>query len=238
MCASKYASEMTLVLASGSPRRKELLALFGLPFVVHPADVEELNHAGEDGAAMVVRLAQAKAQKAYISGAQGLIVAADTAVCLEGEVLGKPRDAAHAVAILRRLRGRAHLVFSGVTLLHTPSGRMHTELVCSTVWMRDYSDAEIAAYVASGDPLDKAGAYAIQYADFAPVARIEGCYANVMGLPLCHLYLMLREFGVTLNRTPVSACNRFNRRKCKVAKQILKCVTGGCNEILRLPEHG
>lgn len=210
-----------LVLASSSPRRKELLTLLGLPFVVHPADVEERNHAGEDAAAMVIRLAQAKAHAAYVSGARGLIVAADTAVCLDGEVLGKPKDAAHAVAMLRRLRGRSHLVFSGVTLLDAPSGRMRSALVQSIVWMRDYSDAEIAAYVTCGDPLDKAGAYAIQYAAFAPVTRIEGCYANVMGLPLCHLYRMLREFGVVPNQTPVVACDRFNRRKCGVAEQIL-----------------
>lgn len=221
MGASNYPSKMTLVLASSSPRRKELLALLGIPFVVHPTDVEEVNHVGEDAATMVVRLAQAKAHAACASGAQGLIVAADTAVCLDGEVLGKPRDATEAIAILCRLRGRSHLVFSSVALLHAPSRQMRTELVQSTVWMRDYSNAEIAAYVASGDPLDKAGAYAIQYADFAPVARIEGCYANVMGLPLCHLYRVLREFGVAPNETPVAACDRFNRRKCDVAEQIL-----------------
>lgn len=221
MCTSNYPSEMTLVLASSSPRRKELLALLGIAFVVHPTDVEEVNHVSEDAATMVVRLAQAKARAVCASGAQGLIVAADTAVCLDGEVLGKPRDATEAIAILRRLRGRSHLVFSGVALLHTPSRWTHTELVCSTVWMRDYSDTEIAAYVASGDPLDKAGAYAIQYADFAPVARIEGCYANVMGLPLCHLYRVLRGFGVAPSETPVAACDRFNRRKCDVAEQIL-----------------
>lgn len=221
MCAFCDDTKSTLVLASGSPRRKELLALLGLPFVVYPADVEEGNHVGEDAATMVARLALAKARAVAAHVTQGLILAADTAVCLEGEVLGKPSDPAEAVAILRRLRGRPHLVFSGVTLLYAPSGRIRTELVQSTVWMRHYSDAEIAAYVATGDPLDKAGAYAIQYADFAPVARIEGCYANVMGLPLCHLYRMLREFGIAPKETPVAACNRFNRRQCDVAEQIL-----------------
>jgi hypothetical protein len=98
---------------------------------------------------------------------------------------------------------------------------MRTELAESQVWMRNYSDEEIAAYVASGDPLDKAGSYAIQYADFRPVARIVGCYANVMGFPLCHLYCILRELGSAPAETPVAACDRFNRRRCDVALQIL-----------------
>ncbi|MBC7262395.1 MAG: Maf family protein, partial [Chloroflexi bacterium] len=115
------------------------MALLGLPFSVHPADVEEVNHVGEDAATMVVRLAQAKARAAWASGVRGLIVAADTAVFLDSEVLGKPRDQADAIAILRRLRGRSHLVFSGVVLLHTASGQMRTDLVQSTVWMRDYT---------------------------------------------------------------------------------------------------
>lgn len=221
MCASNHRMEFTLALASSSPRRKALLALLGLPFVVHPAEVEESNHVGEDAATMVVRLAQAKACAGLANLQHGLIVAADTAVYLDGEVLGKPNTPADALAMLRRLRVRSHQVFSGVTVLDVSSRRMHTELAQSTVWMRNYSDKEIAAYVASGDPLDKAGSYAIQYADFAPVARIEGCYANVMGLPLCHLYLILCQFGVALKETPVAACNRFNQRRCDVAEKIL-----------------
>jgi len=220
MCASNSHPRGTLVLASGSPRRRELLTLLGLPIVVRPANVQEQNHVGESAADMVVRLSQDKARAALAQEA-GLILAADTSVCLEGEVLGKPTDPADAVRMLRALRGRSHTVFSGVTLLDGQSGWMCTELAQTTVWMRDYSDAAIAAYVATGDPLDKAGSYAIQYGDFAPVGRIDGCYANVMGLPLCRVYCLLRAIGQSPDQTPVAACDRFNRRMCNVALDIL-----------------
>jgi len=220
MCPPVPQPQRTLILASGSPRRKELLALLGVPFVVRPVDVQEENHVGETAADMVSRLSRVKAQAA-LAQASGLILAADTSVCLEGDVLGKPADAIDAVRMLRALRGRAHTVFSGVVLLDGRSGRMCAQLAQTTVWMRNYSDADIAAYVATGDPLDKAGSYAIQYGDFAPVARIDGCYANVMGLPLCHVYGLLRLFGQAPEHTPVRACNRFNRRRCRVALAIL-----------------
>jgi MAF protein len=210
-----------LILASGSPRRRDLLALLGLPFMVQPSEVEEGNPAGETPAAMVSRLSQAKAQALVAQTRSGLVVAADTTVCLDGEVLGKPADPDDAVRMLRRLRARAHIVFSSVTLMDAQTGWMRTELAESQVWMRDYSDEEIGAYVASGDPLDKAGSYAIQYADFRPVGRIVGCYANVMGFPLCHLYCMLREAHMAPTEPPVAACDRFNRRRCDVAATIL-----------------
>jgi len=211
----------TLILASGSPRRRELLSLLGLPFVVRPADVPELNHVGESPQQMVLRLSQDKARAAVAQAQGGLIVAADTTVALDGRVVGKPVDVAEAEAILRALRARQHTVLSGVTLLDPISGWTCSEVAESTVWMRTYNDQEIAAYVASGDPLDKAGAYAIQYLDFAPVARIEGCYSNVMGLPLCHLYRLLREGGFAPPPTPVAACNRAHRRTCDVSSAIL-----------------
>jgi septum formation protein len=179
-----------LILASGSPRRRDLLRLLGLPFTVRPSAVDERNHADETAAAMVSRLSQAK----------------------------------DAVKMLRRLRGRAHTVFSSVTLLDAQAGWMRTELARSQVWMRNFSDEEIATYVATGDPLDKAGSYAIQYAGFRPVARIAGCYANVMGFPLCHLYCMLREVGRAPVETPVAACDSFNQRRCDVAAAILDKV--------------
>jgi septum formation protein len=137
---------------------------------------------------------------------EGLIVAADTLVVLEGEILGKPTDPAGATAMLRRLRGREHRVLSGLTLLDAISGREATEVVETRVWMRPVSNEEIAAYVASGDPLDKAGAYAIQHPGFHPVARLWGCAANVMGLPLCRLDALLRAWDVPLGTTPVQAC--------------------------------
>lgn len=210
-----------LVLASASPRRRDLLALLDLPFVIRPAGVEEMNHSTESPAAMAVRLSQAKARATLTDVQSGLIVAADTLVYLDGQLLGKPAGPAAAVDMLCRLRGRPHLVFSGVTLLDAQSRWKRTELAETAVWMRDYSDEEIAVYVASGDPLDKAGSYAIQYQNFSPVSRVDGCFANVMGLPLCHLYCMLREVGLAPSARPVAACDRFTGRTCRVALQIL-----------------
>jgi MAF protein len=216
------------VLASASPRRRQLLALLGLPFVVQPAAVEEANHAGEGPSEMALRLSQLKARAVRSHASQSVIVAADTLVYFDRTVLGKPAHPLEATEMLRRLRGRPHEVFSGVTLVEPQSGREQSVLAETTVWMRDYRDQEIAAYVASGDPMDKAGAYAIQHLELSPVARITGCYANVMGLPLCHLYCMLRQIERAPRETPVAVCNRFNRRACDVAHQILSeaCQVG------------
>jgi len=224
MCMPKHSEQPTIILASASPRRKQLLALLGLPFIVRPTNVDEVNLVAETPAAMATRLSRAKARAALTDIQSGLIVAADTLVSLDGQVLGKPANADEAIDMLRRLRGRSHHVFSGVTVLVAHSGQEHTILTETTVWVRNYSDAEIAAYVASGDPLDKAGAYAIQYRDFAPVSHVTGCYANVMGLPLCHLYCLLQQIGFAPAETPVAACNRFNRRTCDIAPQILQCT--------------
>ncbi len=221
MCSPADRYQPTLVLASASPRRRQLLALLGLPFAVQPADVDEANHVGESPAQMAVRLSRWKARAVAVDAAHSAIVAADTLVCLDGEVLGKPAHPAEAMAMLRRLRGRPHQVYSGITLVEPRSGGEHSKLVTTTVWMRDYSEPEIARYVASGDPMDKAGAYAIQHRDLSPVARVAGCYANVMGLPLCDLYCMLRKTGRAPREVPVRACNHLNRRACEVAQQIL-----------------
>jgi septum formation protein len=227
MSMTNQDAQPTLILASGSPRRRDLLSLLGLPFTVRPSDVEEASHAGETAPEMVSRLSRDKAQALLARTRNGLIVAADTTVYFEGQVLGKPDDPDDAVNMLRRLRGRVHVVYSSVTLINAQTGWMRSELAESRVEMRNFSDEEIAAYVASGDPLDKAGSYAIQYADFKPVARIAGCYANVMGFPLCHLYCMLREAHLAPAETPVAACDRFNRRHCDVAGAILGKVCDG-----------
>lgn len=187
---------------------------------VVPADVDELDRPGEGPAEMAVRLSQLKARVVSFRSPGSLIVSADTLVCLDGAILGKPADDAQAVAMLRSLRGRPHQVYSGVTLIDE-TGVERTELALTTVWMRDYNDAEIGAYVASGDPLDKAGGYAIQHRELSPVSRVDGCYANVMGLPLCHLFGTLREAGCAPPEPPVQACDCFNQRTCDVAKDIL-----------------
>ncbi|MDH7485064.1 MAG: Maf family protein [Anaerolineae bacterium] len=203
-----------LVLASGSPRRQELMAVLGLPFIVAAAEVDEQQRPGEPPAALVQRLSQAKAMAVACRHPNAVIVGADTVVVLDGEVLGKPADAGDAVRMLRALRGRLHLVYSAVTALHVATGRQATELSESCVWMRDYSDEEIAAYVASGDPLDKAGAYAIQHQGFAPVARIEGCHAGVMGLPLGHLARALAAVGVSVPVDVAQACASATGAAC------------------------
>lgn len=227
MCGPGDEKQPALILASASPRRRRLLALLGLPFDVRPGDVEEGNHGGEGPEEMAARLSRLKAHAAASGTQAGLVIAADTLVYLGGEVLGKPASSRDAVDMLRSLRGRPHEVFSGVTLLNAQSGLESTRLARTRVWMRDYTDTEISAYVASGDPMDKAGAYAIQHRALSPVERVVGCYANVMGLPLCHLYCMLSHAGHTPEETPVLACDRFNQRTCDVAQDILLMV---CDE--------
>lgn len=188
-----------LVLASASPRRRELLATLGRPFSVQAADLDESRLPGEEPLAYGLRLAQAKALAVAESlGDQAAtVLGADTLVVLDGAILGKPADAAEATAMLRRLRGRAHRVLTAVALVDAARGRVRLGAGHTTVHMRPYTEAELAAYVAGGDPLDKAGAYAIQHAGFSPVARLEGSETNVIGLPLgVVVYLLaLLEFS-------------------------------------------
>jgi septum formation protein len=221
-----HSANPRLLLASGSPRRKDLLQLLGLPFIVQPSDADEQSLPSESASEMVVRLSCAKAQ-ALLPHARGrLVLAADTTVAFHGTVLGKPIDRQDAELMLGQLRGRTHTVFSGITLLDSVSGETRTELVESRVVMRRYTNEEIAGYVATGDPLDKAGSYAIQYAGFRPVARITGCYANVMGLPLCHVYCLLRDLDLAPAQPPQRSCDCFNHRRCRVARQILRTHCG------------
>ncbi len=203
-----------IILASVSPRRRELLGLLGLPFAVRAVEVDETPRAGETPEVLVARLSATKAAAVARGLKEGLVIAADTVVAVDGEVLGKPRDAAQAAEMLRRLRNRAHAVHSGVTVVDAASGRATIHLSDTAVWMRDYGDAEIEAYVAGGDPLDKAGAYAIQHADFHPVARIEGCFTGVVGLPLGALSDGLAHFGVTLPVDLPAVCRGWTGFSC------------------------
>lgn len=210
-----------MVLASASPRRRELLALLDRPFHVLVADVDERPWPGERPSEMVARLSLAKAQAVAQRRPGGWVVASDTVVVFEGQPLGKPAHAQEAEAMLRRLRGAPHVVYSGIVLWDGASGRRLADLAETTVWMRAYDERELAAYIASGDPLDKAGAYGIQNRDFHPVERVEGCYASVMGFPLCHLYRMLAAWGAPPVRTPVAACRAFTGHDCQVFPDIL-----------------
>jgi MAF protein len=219
----------TLVLASASPRRRELLALSGLPFEIQSAEALEIPEPGESPADFVRRMSLVKAQlvaatRARSNGSGPLIIGADTVVAIDGLILGKPAGAAQALAMLRQLRGRFHEVLTGLSVLDTATGNAYTDLARSAVPMRAYDEAELAAYVATGDPLDKAGAYAIQHPDFHPVdeALFADCFANVMGLPLCALLRRLRLLGVLPPADLPAACQRFIPYTCPVYEAILK----------------
>jgi len=211
------------ILASASPRRREFLEALGVPFtVVLPnlvaggREIDETPLPDEPPADLVQRLSRAKAQVVVdnlptilpsinIRAGQNIaVIAADTIVVLDGYILGKPGAPAEAVSMLKQLRQRPHHVYSGITVAR--SGRFVTRLGQSAVWMRAYTNAEINAYVAGGSPLDKAGAYSIQDKNFAPVERLEGCFAGVMGLPLGALADALAELGLSFPRVgPVCA---------------------------------
>ena len=210
-----------IVLASNSPRRRQLIALTYLPFVVSAANVDESEFANENPAEYVLRLAETKARTIQADADQ-LILAADTTVVDGSDILGKPVDEAEAVAMLTRLRGHTHQVYTGVALLRVGDGLLLKDLCVTDVPMRDYSDEEIRSYVATGDPLDKAGAYAIQHPDFHPVARMQGCYASVMGLPLCHVVRMLRELEVDVKDGLTDSCQTLLDAPCLVYETILK----------------
>jgi septum formation protein len=197
-----------IVLASGSPRRQELLARLELPFEVRVANIDERRLPGEAPDATARRLSLAKARAVAPSRAQALIIAADTLVVVGRDVLGKPVDEREAFAMLARLRNRPHDVLTGLALVDPARRRECVEVVTTRVTMRDYTDDEIRRYIRTGDPMDKAGAYAIQAADLNPVARIEGSYTNVVGLPLCNLYYRLRAWYIPVPVDARVACSQ------------------------------
>jgi MAF protein len=214
------------LLASSSPRRRELFVLLGLPFDIAPADVDEIPRSGERPDEMVARLAHAKAAAVaalhnVTDTAASIIIAADTTVSLEGSSLGKPTDEADAWRMLRTLRARTHQVHTAITLLDVRTGQALSDLATTDVPMRNYGEDEIAVYIATGDPLDKAGAYAIQHKDFHPVEQMRGCFANVMGLPLCHLTRTLRSFGVQPPADVPAVCQSHIHYECPVFSAIL-----------------
>jgi septum formation protein len=188
------------ILASASPRRRELLGLLGYPFEVIVSGADEDAHLDAGPAAYVLHTARHKAETVArelppAGDARRLIIAADTTVAIDGIILGKPATAHEARAMLVALRGREHDVHTAVCVVAS-DGREETSVHTAVVTMRDYSDVEIEAYIATGDPFDKAGGYAIQHPAFRPVAALAGCYLGVMGLSLCDLIPLLRRLGV------------------------------------------
>ncbi len=179
-----------LILASASPRRHELLLAARIEHVVQPAHIDETRRPGEEAVDYVQRLAAEKAQA--VSGAEAdIVLGADTVVCLQGEVLGKPVNVKDAARMLRALSGRRHTVLTGIALRR--GTRLLSAVSETLVWFEEISENEIAEYVATGEPLDKAGAYAIQGYASRFARRIEGCYHNVVGLPVSLVYRQLRS---------------------------------------------
>jgi len=201
-----------LVLASGSPRRRELLAALGLDFTVDVADVDETPQPGELPEALVCRLCRAKAAAVAERHPGKVVLAADTLVALDGVLLGKPADALEAVAMLSSLRDRVHIVYTAVCVIH--GAEIGTRLSTTGVTMRDYTDAEIERYVETGDPLDKAGAYGIQDLRFAPVAAWKGCFSAVMGLPLGLAAELLAAARIDVGTDVAQTCRRMTGDRC------------------------
>ena len=202
-CMTSITSSPPLLLASASPRRRQILSLLGLPFEVGVSPVDE-EAAQECYQGPIEGLAQWLAERKAVGAhtlpqaAGHLVITADTTVLVNGEVLGKPRDKEHARELLLCLRNRWHQVVTGVSVSRRIENQLQVQSAsCTTpVLMRPYSEEEVAAYIATGDPLDKAGAYGIQHPQFQPTERIDGCYLNVVGLPLCTLVDLLARFDV------------------------------------------
>jgi len=186
-----------MILASASPRRRELLRQFGLPFSVVPANINEQRNAGESADDYVLRMALEKAEAVALDHPSEFVMGSDTAVVLDGKTLGKPENAQQAADMLRSLSGRDHAVLSAVALV-CPDGRRLTRTSDTAVHFALLPEAWIAAYVASGDPMDKAGAYGIQNQAGAWIERIEGSYTGVVGLPLFETGQLLREAGLMM----------------------------------------
>jgi septum formation protein len=200
---------VTIVLASASPRRQELLRSAGIPFTVQPADINETPLAGESPRECAERLAREKAQAVFQDSPQQWVLGADTIVVVDGIILGKPRDAEDAARMLRLLSGRTHAVITGVCVVGpvvsgesvasgqwSVASKIKTASETTLVTFCELSDDEIGFYVTTGEPMDKAGAYAIQGVASRWIPRIEGDYSNVVGLPVALVYRMLRERGV------------------------------------------
>lgn len=188
-----------LVLASGSPRRRELLAFLGVDFIVHPAEIDEEKVDAATPAELAERLAWLKSRQVADRLRRGIVLAADTVVVLEsGEILGKPAGPEEAAAMLRRLSGNTHEVITGVAIIDGVSDRQQIFHEVTKVMFRELSEAEIQRYVATGEPLDKAGAYGIQRRGALLVRRVEGCYFNVVGLPLARVGEALKAFDIEL----------------------------------------
>jgi len=212
-----------LLLASQSPRRRELLSFTGLGFDLASANVDESILPDESPAKYVLRLAEAKARASARDAVDvQVVIGSDTAVVDADEILGKPRDAREAESMLRQLRGRTHQVYTAIAIYSPEDGALETELCISDVPMREYDDAEMDTYIQSGDPMDKAGGYAIQNAGFHPVENFSGCFASVMGLPICHTARALEKAGVAVSADMPQLCQSSLNYECTISPAVLR----------------
>ena len=196
-----------------------LLSVLGLEFQVLPADIPEEPRPGETAGELVQRLSSAKAWRVASQMQGGFVIGADSVVVWQGLTLGKPSDAADAARMLRLLRGTRHQVTTGVTVVDAASGRALTDSMTSDISLRDLSDQEIEDSIASGTPLDKAGAYAVQDPDLRPAESWQGCYSNIVGLPVCRLAEMLEELGFPLPSDWSEAILRACGDSCPLASR-------------------
>ncbi len=194
-----------------------------ISFSTHPADIDETPKGTEPAEEYVMRLAEQKAiASSGFAPFNGLVVAADTTVADGNDLLGKPADLEEARQMLLRLRGRTHQVHTAV-VVSIPSRGKKERVLCSTdVHMRKYSDAELQAYLETGDPIDKAGGYAIQHMEFRPVVKFSGCFASVMGFPLCHFEWMLRQLGYGERKEIPYVCQEHLSYSCPIYQHVLK----------------
>ena len=195
-------SEPYIILASGSQRRREIIGALDAAVEIVPSGIDERPASHDEQAEdYVANIAASKASAVAAKGHPGaLVIGADTSVVLGEKILGKPVDEAEACEMLTALRGRSHRVVTAVTV--SRDGIKASSVTSSDVAMREYSDAEMEAYIESGEPFDKAGAYAIQDVGFAPVSRFSGCYLNVVGFPLCEVKRLMNEVGVDVMLKP------------------------------------
>jgi septum formation protein len=212
-----------LILASQSPRRKQLFEWTGWPFEIIPALNSEEVLPAEPPLDYVKRMSSEKAA-AVISKVKGenLILAADTMVVLNGRTLGKPETHEQARKFLLELRGRVHYVHTALYFEDSVTQKSEQDLCTSQVKMRDYTENEMQSYINSEDPMDKAGAYAVQHKGFHPVQDFRGCLANVMGLPLCHVVRTMGKMGINPTQDVPFTCQKNLDYDCPVTSQILK----------------
>jgi septum formation protein len=214
--------EKNVLLASTSPRRREMLSWLMSGFGTYASDIDESVLENEEAIPYVIRMAESKALKAIEEvKCYPFILSSDTIVVYEGEILGKPLDSEHARKMLQRLRGKIHKVFTAVTVAKPQSGIVFTVCCVAEVPMRQYSDEEIEAYILSGDPFDKAGSYAIQNESFHPVEHFSGCFACVMGLPLCHVIRHMKKLDLPMPDDPKEICYEHLDYDCEISSSVL-----------------